>query len=200
MKRQWREAATAYAEMFAAGPTDDGEAWFEYAAVQLLAGDEEAYRKTCAHMRERCGKSPSMRPYLVARACTLGDVGAENVEAARRLSAGEMQRNGVAFWSLTEQGALIVRSGRPKDAVPLFERSLVADAAVGRAVLNWLWLALAHAKLGDAAESRRWLAKTIAWTDALEAAEKRNIPVPGFHLHNDLEASILSREVALPTK
>src|SRR5258708_15599546 len=69
------------------------------------------------------------------------------------------------FWSLTEQGAVAYRAGRFQDAVPLFEQSLGANPKPGAAVLNWLWLALAHQRLGKAEEARRWLGKAQAWLD-----------------------------------
>src|SRR5262249_4026847 len=61
--QRWRDAAVAYAELFRAAPADDGEAWFECAAVRLLAGDVDGYRQACKFMRECCGKNPAMRPY-----------------------------------------------------------------------------------------------------------------------------------------
>src|SRR5262249_19787320 len=69
--REWKQAAQCYAEGMELEPTDKGEIWFEYAASQLLAGDRPGYRRTCAHMLDLCQKKPEMRPYLVARACTL---------------------------------------------------------------------------------------------------------------------------------
>ena len=79
--------------------------------------------------------------------------------------------------------------------MPLFERSLKADATPGRAVVTWLWLALAHQRLGKAEEARRWLGKAQAWLDQYrdgmpaDAEEK-----VGLHLHNWLEAHVLRRE------
>src|SRR5262249_43100252 len=70
-RREWGKAAACYAESMELEPTDDGEIWFEQAAAQLLAGDRSGYRRTCAHMLGRCQPKGPMRPYLVARACTL---------------------------------------------------------------------------------------------------------------------------------
>jgi hypothetical protein len=195
-QRKWRDAAATYADLLRTAPTDDGEIWFEFAAIQLLAGDAAGYRKSCDQMKDRCGKSPKMRGYHVARAYTLGETSDENLKTATRLSADELRRHGSEFWSLTQQGALLVRVGRCEDAPRLLEQSLSTDPAPGRAVLNWLWLAIAHQKLGLIEDSKRWIAKAAAWTDDLESSEKRGVPMPGYHLHNYLEASILSREVA----
>jgi tetratricopeptide (TPR) repeat protein len=96
---------------------------------------------------------------------------------------------------LTEQGALAYRSGRFQQAVPLFEQSLRADPMVGRAVLNWLWLALANDRLGKAEEARRWLAKAQAWLDRYrDEMPARAEEELGLHLHNWLEAHVLRRE------
>src|SRR5262249_14665152 len=93
------------------------------------------------------------------------------------------------------QGALAYRAGRFQQAVPLFEQSLQADPKSGRTVINWLWLALAHQRLGNAAEARRWLGKAQAWLDKY----RDGMPTPaedefGLHLHNWLESHVLRRE------
>jgi hypothetical protein len=79
--------------------------------------------------------------------------------------------------------------------MPLFEESLQADPKSGRAVLNWLWLALAHQRLGKPAEARRWLDKAQGWLDqyreGLPAHAEEDL---GLHLHNWLEAHVLRRE------
>jgi hypothetical protein len=81
--------------------------------------------------------------------------------------------------------------------VGLFERSLRADVRPGRAVLNWLWLALARQKMGDRKEARRWLLKASKWLDGLGGQYPANSSVLKLHLHNWLEAQVLRREVEL---
>ena len=70
-RREWGPAAACYARSMSFGLTDDGQFWFEYAALLLLSGDRNGYAKACAHMVERCRPSPNLRAYHVARACTL---------------------------------------------------------------------------------------------------------------------------------
>jgi hypothetical protein len=111
-----------------------------------------------------------------------------------RLSAGELRGSPTAFWSLTEQAALQVRAGRPRAAVPLLERSLTADGRPGRAVLNWLWLALAYQKLGKAEEARRWLDRAAGWLDQQGDRMPLDTPIMGLHRHNWLEAHVLLEE------
>jgi hypothetical protein len=79
--------------------------------------------------------------------------------------------------------------------VPLFEQSLKADATPGRAVVNWVWLALAHQRLGKAEEARRWLGKAQGWLDQYRGGmPARAEEELGLHLHNWLEAHVLRRE------
>jgi hypothetical protein len=86
-------------------------------------------------------------------------------------------------------------AGRYQQAAPLIEQSLRADAKLGRAVLNWLWLALANQRLGKPEEARHWLRKAQSWLDQYrdgmpaDAEEK-----VGLHMHNWLEAHVLRRE------
>jgi tetratricopeptide (TPR) repeat protein len=130
----------------------------------------------------------------VARACTLAPDSVADAAAPGRLAQGELGE-ARAFWSLTEQGALLYRAGRFAQAVPLFEQSLQAGPQPGLAVLNWLWLALAQQRLGKAEEARRWLAKAQDWLDqhrgGVPARAEKEL---GLHLHNWLEAHALRRE------
>ncbi len=193
-RREWAKAAACYAEALDLEPTDDGELWFEYAACQQLAGDRAGYRRACAHMLARCGATPSVRPSLVARACTLAPDSAGDAVRARHLSEGELSSHGDTFWSLTEQGALRFRAGRFDESVPLFKRSLAADGRPGRAVLDWLWLSLAYRKSGKADEARRWLDKADSWLDQQGGRMPLESAPMGSHRHNWLEAQVLRQE------
>jgi tetratricopeptide (TPR) repeat protein len=193
-RRQWKKAAECFDQGFELEPATDGDSCFEYAATQLLARDRPGYRRTCAHMLARCQMTPPLRPYLAARACTLARDSADDPARPARLSWKELMQNVTAFWSLTEQAALLVRAGRPRDAVPLLERSLTADGRPGRAVLNWLWLALAYQKLGKAEEARRWLDRAARWLDQQGGRMPLETSALGLHPHNWLEAHVLRQE------
>ncbi len=146
-------------------------------------------------MIERCGKHGGPRSYHVARACTLAPDAVAEASLAGRLAEKELQASTRAFWSLTEQGALAYRAGRFEQAVPLFEQSLKADPKSGRAVLNWLWLALANQRLGKSEEARRWLDKAQAWLDHYRnGMPDRAEEELGLHYHNWLEGHVLRRE------
>jgi hypothetical protein len=175
-------------------PTDNDDLWFEYAAAQLLAGDRPGYRRACAHMLARCQPTGPMRPYVVARACTLAPDSTNDPTQLRRRCMKELEGDEAAFWALTEQGAMQFRTFLPRDAVAPLERSLAADGRPGRAVLNWLWLALAHQKLGSPTEARRQLDKAANWLDQQGGQMPLESNVIGSSRHNWLEAQVLRRE------
>jgi tetratricopeptide (TPR) repeat protein len=192
-RREWAEAARHYDRAAVLGSADGGF-WFEHAAVLLLAGDHQGYARVCARLVERCGKAPDLRPYLVARACTLAPNAREDAARAARLAAVELMNN-TDFWALTERAALLQRAGRSDLAVPLLEKSLKANEKPGAAVLNWLWLALAYQELSKTEEARRWLERASTWLDQHdEGLPARAEETLGLHLHNWLEAQVLRRE------
>jgi tetratricopeptide (TPR) repeat protein len=192
-RSEWGKAAACYAEGFELMPTEDGELWFEYAATQLLARDRPGYRRTCAHMLARCQATPPMRPYLVARACTLAPDSVDNWGLPSRLSHDELMRS-LAAWSLTEQAALNYRAGEFEKARGLADHSLLADGRPGSVVLNWLWLALACRQQSRADEARQWLDKAAGWLDQQGGRKPPEDRGVRLHRHDWLEAHVLRQE------
>jgi eukaryotic-like serine/threonine-protein kinase len=201
-RTEWKKAAECYAEGMELEPTDDSDLWFEYAAVQLLSGDREGYRRSCAHMLARCRPNGPISPYLAARACTLAPDSADDPELPCRLAQSELERSQTAFWSLTEQAALQHRGTQIQkvvvfqDPVLLLRQSLAANGRPGRAVLNWLWLALAHRQRGNTAEARLWLGKAIQWLEQQGDQMPLETRDLGLHRHDWLEAHVLRKEAA----
>jgi hypothetical protein len=108
-----------------------------------------------------------------------------------------LQANRDAPWSLTESAALLVRAGHFERSVPLLEQSLAADGRPGRAVVNWLWLALGYQQAGRTEEARRWLGKAAAWLDQQGGRMplESSFFLLGLHHHTWLEAHVLRKEV-----
>jgi hypothetical protein len=70
----------------------------------------------------------------------------------------------------------------------------VADGRPGRAVLNWLWLAIAYQRGDSAAEARLWLDRAARWLDQQGGRMPLETRDMGLHPHNWLEAHVLRRE------
>ncbi len=194
-RKDWRASADAYAQATQNSYAYDGEAWFEYTAMLLLAGDVEDYRRARERMLEQSNKG-LQRPFLTVRAYTLMPGAVGDFSKPAEIAAEELQQSGSQHWSLTQQGAILCRTARAGDAVPLLERSIEADPKPASAILNWLWLAHAQHLLGHPVPARQWFDKAASWLDEQEAAMSTNGWVLPTHIHNWLEAQILRREVA----
>jgi formylglycine-generating enzyme required for sulfatase activity len=164
-RREWKQAARAYAEMIDRQVPDWGEVAFEYAAV-LLTGDRPGYKKVCGQLVERSGH-PGVRPYHVARACSLAPGSFTPAERPGELAREELNFNGTTFWSLWLQGALHYRAGRYRDALPLLQKSRDDKSQAPDGVAGTrMWMALTYQQLKQPEKARRefeqaekWLAK-----------------------------------------
>lgn len=189
-KGRWNEAVEAYTHVVAGRYSADTEVLFELAATRLLAGDVAGYGEACRSMLERCERA-GLRNFLVARACTLAEMPANELGLATRIGMVEVDLYKDLHWALTLQGDLRSREGRHAEAAAFFERSIEADPAPEHAVINWLWLARVHQAVGRNDVAEQWRTKAVEWLD--RSAEK---PME-IHLHDWLECHILRRELEL---
>jgi serine/threonine-protein kinase len=194
-RRQWGEAADYYNRLFQRKEAQGDEVCFERAAVLLLAGDQDGYRKACAHMLERAAREKGFRAYLAARARTLAPISVPDAARPEQLFQQDLKAAPLPSWLLTERAALHYRAGRFARAVPVLEQSLAADKRPGSAVLNQLWLALTCQNLGKTAQAHSCFEAATKWLDQFpEGSPARAEEKLGLHLHNWLEAHVLRRE------
>lgn len=193
-KGEWSLALSEARSVLPNGP-DDAEFWFELAALGLLAGDHDAFDRARVAVVERA-RATALRGFLVARTVTLATAPAELVDAVASSTDAEL-RGSSAFWALRQRGAILCRTGRCADAIPLFEASLAANTSAGCALLSWLWLAIANHHLGRADDAERWRATASAWLDRFTESMPENARALGLHLHDWLEARVLRREIDL---
>jgi tetratricopeptide (TPR) repeat protein len=194
-RRQWREAADYYNQLFQRKEAQGDEVCFEHAAVLLLAGNHEGYRKACARMLDRAAREKGFRAYLAARACTLAPDSVAEAARPEQLFQRDLKAPPLPFWLLAEQAALHYRAGRFASAVLVLQKSLKDDKRPGSAVLNRLWIALTYQKQGKTTHARSSLEKATKWLDQFsEGWPPRAEHELGLHLHNWLEAHVLRRE------
>jgi hypothetical protein len=198
-RREWQKAARAYSAIIdhAVPRFSPGEVAFEYAAVLLLSGDLPAYKKVRGKLLERCGV-PGVRPYHVARACTLAPGSFTLPEVPRKLLEGELKAAATEFWTPGLEGALHHRAGNYADSLGFLQRCRDhrGNSAPGVACAR-MWLALTHYRLNQPAEARPEFEQAEKWLEKFPAgipydSEKR----VGVHLHNWLEIHVLRLEVA----
>ena len=190
----WDGAAAAYARAVAKG-ADDPVIWYRHLLLCLRAGDRAGYRAGCAALIARFGRD--LRPGFVepvAWACAVGpDALADWSATVRSVEAAVKQRPGNAELRKT-LSAVLVRAGRSREAVTALEESVRRNGQGGNA-FDWLFLAMAHNRLGQAKDAGEALAKARDW---IAHGDERafldpyvNSPLPWF---TRLELELLLRE------
>ena len=195
-RKEWKQASRAYVRVIDHPSPDWGHIGFEYAAVLLLADDREGQRKVCARLVEKSGQY-GVRPYHVARACTLAPDSYTPAQRPGELAMPELKSAGKMYWSLWLQGSLHCRAGRYREALPLLRKSLDGRTPAGAGGdATRLWLALTLHRLGQTEEAKQEFARAEQWLkqfpDGLPRDARERL---GVHLHDWLEFHVLHREV-----
>jgi tetratricopeptide (TPR) repeat protein len=200
---RWDAASAAYARAITLG-ADDPEVWQGALILRLRAGDLSGYRAACAALLARFGGDDHLATVNnVAWACALGpDAPADwpalvrSVEAAVARGPGDAQRH-------NKLGAVLVFAGRPEAAIRALEESIRLQGHGGNAY-DWLFLAMARHRLGQAEEAKAALETARDW---IAHGDERAGPDPylpsPLTWSTRLELEILAREaealIARPT-
>jgi hypothetical protein len=125
-------------------------------------GDHAAYREASADLLAHLGtEADPVVAHIVAWTCVLAPDAVADREAVVRLAEQVLQGSG------NDQllAAANYRAGRFEEAVRILVAGITIHGNEGNP-LDWLLLALVHARLGHADEARTWLDKAVRWLDA----------------------------------
>jgi WD40 repeat protein/tetratricopeptide (TPR) repeat protein len=145
------------------GVSEDSVSWGHLALTYLAGGDLAGYRRTCARMLAHYGTTPpSEAAGWIAWTCGNAPDAVPNLEGVadlvKRACVG-VPRNEF----LEPLGALLYRAGHFAEAARCFHEAMaLGEPGNGD---DWLLLAMAHARLGQPAEARRWLSKATQQMD-----------------------------------
>jgi WD40 repeat protein/tetratricopeptide (TPR) repeat protein len=157
------------AALFYARAVTDAEApsylWRYYAVHCLYLGDLERYRRACAGMLDRFGKTEEAETARrVARTCVLGPNALADLEQVVQLAEELAAARPEDALCSEDLGFVLYRAGRFEAAIAEIGRAIKLHG--GRdAPLAWLFLAMAHHRLGHADDARQWLDKGVRWID-----------------------------------
>jgi len=161
---RWDQAASDYAKGVESNP-DGVDVWYQAAMAQLAAGRTEAYARVGSRMldRFRTTVNPQIAE-LVGYALVSAPTTATNIPVSKLevLAAGSKAL-----------GAVLYRAGKWEEAVTELEQ-LVQKARGFRQSWSWLFLAMAHHRMGHAATARQLLDKARKWFDEAGRDEKSN--------------------------
>jgi len=144
---------------------DDGNLREYLAAVLLEAGDRAGWRRSTAAALERfSGTTNPLNANSVAAACVMGAEATADPGAPIRLAEIAVQGGGGTGAEsdfLNTLGAALYRAGRYDEAIGRLEEAVRARGGVGMGGVgmpeDWVFLAMAHHRLGHPDEARRWL-------------------------------------------
>jgi Flp pilus assembly protein TadD len=152
--------------------------------MRLQQGDQEGYRQACAWMIGRFGKATdASTANTVAWACALGQEALPDLKPALQLASVAVLANAKDASARNTLGAVLCRAGRYKEALAELNTSLKLSRSGGTAA-DFLFLAMAHHRLGDAGEARKRL-------EQARAASEKSPPVIW---NEQLELRLLLRE------
>jgi tetratricopeptide (TPR) repeat protein/tRNA A-37 threonylcarbamoyl transferase component Bud32 len=166
----WDLAARDLQRAFELQPPHLGERWWWNALLRLHEGDVSGYRTLCAQFQERQRQNGSadFAYYLVfATGLAPTNPGSHSKLVALADDLAATIPNQCAARHL--QGLVLLRAGRPKEAVERCRQSLAADPHLFCRELNYPVLALAHLQLGQDSQARAAFDQSVEamrrWTD-----------------------------------
>jgi tetratricopeptide (TPR) repeat protein len=185
----WDQAA---ADLTRAVEQDAGDPLpqFDLAHAHLAGGDIDGYRRACTRLLRDFGRRNY--PHLanaVAWTCILAPEAVADREAVVRwawVAVKAASKNSQKHAVLNTLGAATYRAGRFEEAIGHLNEAMKAlpepgglrsqvdgpargkgssGPAAGGNAFDWLFLAMAHHRLGHAVEARQWLDKAVAAID-----------------------------------
>ncbi|MDZ4783657.1 MAG: protein kinase [Planctomycetia bacterium] len=166
-RRDWRLAATEFAQASALAP-EDPTMWRFVATAHFAAGDRDAYRRVCAAMVRQFERNNEPRTAgELLRSCALS---ADSLDDMSQLLEFSRTSDVLWHWGAWARGSALYRVGKYEACVECFDAA--AKIHVPRA-WDWCFLAMAHSRLGHVHDAERCLAEAERWIDAAN------------HRHND---------------
>jgi WD40 repeat protein/Flp pilus assembly protein TadD len=170
----WEGAAAAYARAVELGATSD-RVLSQHALLRLAVGDARGYRQACATMVKQFGRTGNAKiANNVAWVCSYAPDAVDDPAPVVRLAEQVAASHPKKYATLNTLGAILYRAGRYDEAVQKLQEALEAHPR-GGAPFDFLFLALAHQRLGHREEARRWWARAV---QAIEQAEEGTLSDP----------------------
>jgi tetratricopeptide (TPR) repeat protein len=170
-RNQLDEAVAVFRRTVALSP-DEVLHHYWLATAQLAAGDRGGYRRTCAAMLDRFGRTDrAVVAQRVAWTTVLTGESVADLDVPVRLAEEALRRDPAAGGYTVTLGATLYRAGRFDEAV---QRLNEADAAARPTLTKqalyspayaWFFLAMSHYQLGQGECARAWLDKATEWAE-----------------------------------
>jgi WD40 repeat protein/tetratricopeptide (TPR) repeat protein len=193
---RWDKAAADYAKAVNLGATS-ATVLTHHALLRLAVDDTKGYRRVCAELLERFGRTGSLKTANnIAWVCGYGPDAVADAARPIGLAEAVAAAHPNKYGALNTLGAVLYRAHRYGDAVQKLQEAMAARPQGGTA-FDFLFLAMAHQRQGHTAEARDWLGKAVEWIDQAEDGKPPDpsVRLPLFWIQR-LELQLLRREAA----
>src|SRR5262249_46078771 len=132
----------------------------DHALVCLAMGDRAHYRQVCAGILAEFGSTENADvANQVAETCLLAPNATEDLAQAVRLAEKAVAGKRI-FTNLNTLGIALYRAGQLDLSIQRLNEAVQVHGKGGTAY-DWLFLAMAHHRLGQADEARKWMEKAV---------------------------------------
>jgi tetratricopeptide (TPR) repeat protein len=187
---QWGQAAAHTGKQIPLCPSDN-ILWMTHASFLLRADDTKGYRLACQEMIDKVGQTKN--PFIahrVAWTCFLMPDAVSDQKLLMKLAQRSVDGAPGDPWTGMTLGLAFYRAGQFELAIKRLKPYAVSWSTIPASLL----LAMAHQRLGQSEEARRWLDKAVKQMEA-EVAAKGNEPVRTLtNAHNWAACEVLRRE------
>jgi tetratricopeptide (TPR) repeat protein len=199
-RRDWKRAEAEYARVYESLASIDpvnllpegGDDLFIYGCLLLLLGDRNGYEQYCKKWTDRVGDTPACG-YVLARAW---GVSPRPVVPARQIV--ERARKAVqadrTAWNLNVLSLAHYRNGEIQLAIEHAEESNRGWWPGSAKALNWLVLAMAHSRPGQAADARQSLEQALELAGRAWPEQLPGVAWPGLWPQDLVKYELLRRE------
>jgi Tfp pilus assembly protein PilF len=155
------------------------EAWYLRALLYLRDGNLDGYRRICADMLQRFGKTDDAdKADTLAWTCIWAPNAVADAAQPVHLAEKAVAKDPKSFSYCLTLGAALYRAGRFEDAIKrLTEASALKPDPEDTRAYHWFFLAMAHDRLRHADEARNWLEKALQETE--KALKPSSAPAAG---------------------
>jgi serine/threonine protein kinase len=158
--------------------------WYKIGVVALTAGDIRYYRAVCASAVESLLKGSNSELGGGLDVCLLSPEGIENAVQLLPRAAEEVKEHPTDFRRLVRYGIVLLRNQQPAAAI---EQLMAVEKSGQDGPKTWLYLALAHQRLGQSNKARKWMERAVRLLDEEDRRQS-------LTLTEQLELRLLERE------
>jgi tetratricopeptide (TPR) repeat protein len=189
----YRRAAADYAKAMELG-RQLPEIGYHHALLLLLAQNLDGYRRSCTDLLARYGNTGDpFEAMVVAWSCGLAPGAVADPLVPVRLAERAVKSLPQISLYLNTLGAAQYRAGQYEKAIERLNESIKVSRE-GGSWADWVFLAMAHYRLGHRDEARQWLRKVQQFDRARLALIPANRRGPSPGPRNHLEFDLLRRE------